>query len=328
MTSFLGSRLRAPAASRHYVSRPRLLRLLDEVTASPITLVAAPAGSGKTSLLVDWCSASSIPTAWLSLDESDRDGDQLWTAVAAALADLVEGLSERRLSVDRAGSPSSAVAALIGLLDGDHPATAVLIVDNVDLVEDDEAIMTSLALFLSSLPEWLHVVLLSRRTPKLPIDRLRARGQLGEVHFIELRFSDEEAEEMLNALASSLTEEEVTEAVARASGWAAGLQLTALAARSRQAQAGSPLGHVGDGDLFFADYVRNEVLAAEPHAIVELLLDTCVVTRFNPALASALTGRPDAGELLLEAESRGLFVTRLGRVGVGRGARGVARRTA
>ena len=143
--SVLGSRLRAPVASGHYVSRPRLLRLLDEVTAAPITLVAAPAGSGKTSLLVDWCSSSSIPTAWLSLDESDRDGGQLWTAVAAALSELVAGLSEGWRSVDRPGSPSAAVLALVGLLDGDHPATAVLIVDNLDLVDDDEAIMTSLA---------------------------------------------------------------------------------------------------------------------------------------------------------------------------------------
>ena len=106
------------------------------------------------------------------------------------------------------------------------------------------AIMTSLAGFLSSLPHWLHVVLLSRRTPKLPIDRLRARGQLGEVHFIELRFSEEEAAEMLSALAPSMTDEEVGAAVTRASGWAAGLQLTALAVRSQQAQPGS-LGRVG-----------------------------------------------------------------------------------
>ena len=309
-SSFFASRLRIPALSQHYLRRPRLLRLLNEATTSPITVVVAPAGSGKTSLLVDWCSQSSMESTWLSLDETDRDEGQLWTAVAAALAGLVDGLTIRSRS---SGSPAVAVRALAALLESDHPTAAVLIIDNVDFV-DDEATMKSVALFLSALPEWMHVVLVSRRTPQLPIDRLRARGQLGEVHFSELRFSDEEAEEMLSRLTSSLAEEDVRVAVARAGGWAAGLQLTALAVRSERAQASS-LELVSERDLLFADYVWREVLSAESPALVELLLDTCVVTRINPPLAGALSGRADAGELLQEAEARGLFVTRLGRTG-------------
>ena len=223
------------------------------------------------------------------------------------------GSRSGRLSVDRAGSPSSAVAALIGLLDGDHPATAVLIVDNVELVGDDEAIMTSLALFLSSLPRLAArgaVVAEDTQAAHRPASSPGSAGR-GALHRAPVLGR------------GSRTDAERTGVVPDGGGghggrrpgqWLGGGAPAhgAGGALHRQAQAGSPVGRVGDGDLFFADYVRNEVLAAEPDAIVELLLDTCVVTRFNSALASALTGRPDAGELLLEAESRGLFVTRLG----------------
>ena len=237
-TSFFRSRLRAPAIPPHYVRRPRLLELLDESAASPITSVVAPAGSGKTSLLVDWLSSLSIPAAWLSLDETDRDRGQLWTAVGMALAELVEGLDVRS-GARRSGSAAPGVeSALVAALEGDHPDAAVLVIDDVHLVDQDEEIAASLAQFLSSAPDWLHVVLSSRHTPKLPIDRLRARGYLAEVHFSELQFSSEEAQEMLARLVPWLAQEEVSEVAERARGWAAGLQLTALAARSDKAHPG------------------------------------------------------------------------------------------
>ena len=311
-SSFFGSRLRVPALPEHYLRRQRLHQLLDEAAKAPITSVVAPAGSGKTSLLVDWCSASTLPTAWLSLDETDRAGVQLWTAVNAARSELVVGLGGRASPTQVPGSLVEAVATLVAALEADpHPAAALLVVDDVHLIDHDDAVVASLALFLKSLPGWLHVVLLSRRTPKLPIDRLRVRGQLGEVAFAELRFSDEEAEELLVSLVPSLQGEELREVVGAAGGWAAGLQLTALAARSERAQPGSPP-HSDARDLLFSDYVWNELLSAESTDVVDALLDTSVVTRINPALAAALTGRPDAGELLLEAHARGLFVTRLG----------------
>ena len=311
-SSFFRSRLKVPAVPEHYLRRPRLLQLLDEAAKAPITSVVAPAGSGKTSLLVDWCSTSTTPTAWLSLDETDRDGGQFWTAVAAALAELVEGLGGRASPTKGPGSLLEDVATLVAALEGsEHPSSALLVIDDVHLIDQNEAIVASFALFLKSLPEWLHVVLLSRRTPKLPIDRLRARGQLGEVAFAELRFSDEEAEELLVRLVPSIAQDELSVVVGVAGGWAAGLQLTALAARSEQAQPSTPP-RGGARDLLFSDYVWNEVLSAESADVVDALLDTSVVTRINPALAAALTGRPDAGELLLEAQARGLFVTRLG----------------
>lgn len=310
-SSFFASRLRAPANPAHYLRRPRLISLLAQCTSVPITVVVAPAGSGKTSLLVDWRSLAPVPTAWLSVDESDRDGGQFWSAVTAALGELVD-LGKESSSTRRPVTRPDVVPGIVARLErSDHPASAVLVLDDIHLVDDDDVLVDSLAHFLTALPDWLHVVLLTRRTPKLPVDRLRVRGQLVEVHFAELRFSPEESEEMLVCLQASLGHDEVSAAVDRAGGWAAGLQLTALASRSDSAQPVS-LPRVDAKGLLFADYVWREVLAAERQDVVDVLLDTSVVVRMNAALATALSGRPDAGDLLADAEARGLFITRLG----------------
>ena len=252
-----------------------------------------------------------MPTAWLSVDESDRDGGQFWTAVTAALGELVD-LGKVSSTTRRPATRPDVVPGIIARLErSDHPESAVLVLDDIHLLDDDAALVDSLAHFLAALPDWLHVVLLTRRTPKLPVDRLRARGQLVEVHFAELRFSPEESEEMLACLQASLEHDEVSAAVDRAGGWAAGLQLTALASRSDSAQPVS-LPRVDARGLLFADYVWREVLAAERQEVVDVLLDTSVVVRTNGPLAAALSGRPDAGDLLADAEARGLFITRLG----------------
>ncbi len=151
----------------------------------------------------------------------------------------------------------------------------------------------------------------SRRVPKLPLDRLRARGRLGEVNFTELRFSPAEAKELLTGLAPTLSDDVIAAAADRADGWAASLQLAALAARSLRAQPAVDALRIDDSALVH-DYVLREVLAAEAPEMVEALFELSVVERANSSLAVALTGRSDAGDLLLRAEARGLFVTRIG----------------
>jgi LuxR family maltose regulon positive regulatory protein len=289
-----------------------LLDLLDEVVDHPLTVVVAPAGAGKTWLLAGWAAESAIPAAWLSLDDADRDGAQFWTGVIAALETLAPACGERAMVVlRRAGPLSDAVhQLLVDLDDTDRPAAA-LVIDDLHLVDDDDVVAASLALFVPHAPPWLHLVLASRRTPRLPVDRLRAQGRLGEVHFAELKFSPSEARELLARLAPSLSEDGMTVAADRADGWAASLQLAALAARSNRAQRTVALPRLDDGALV-QDYVFHEVLAAEAPELIEVLLELAVVDRVNSSLAYALTGRPDVGELLLRAEARGMFVTRLG----------------
>lgn len=306
------SKLRAPTTPEHLVRRPRLLELVGEATQAPLTIVLGPAGAGKTSLVADWAEEVDTPSAWLTLDEFDRDGPQFWTGVLAALETLVPGIGkDAATALQRPDSLNQAVAALLDDLEGEDRPTAVLVIDNAHLMDGDDETAASLRLFVQHLPPWLHVVLVTRRAPKLPIDRLRARGQLGEVHFAQLCFSIEEAEQMLSLLAPSLSDDQVAAAAARAGGWAAGIQLTALAERSARALPAT-VADRRDGDVLIEDYLWHEAFASESPELLSVLVDTAVVDRVNPELAHALTGRADAGDLLARAEARGLFTSRLG----------------
>jgi LuxR family transcriptional regulator, maltose regulon positive regulatory protein len=308
------AKLRCPAAARHFVRRSRLVRLLDDVDA-PLMLVVAPAGAGKTSLVAGWAAEGSMPTAWLSLDESDRDGVQFWTDVVAALDAVAPGVCRRVPSAFRGpGAGVEAIDELLADLAAESPARSVLVIDDFHVVDQDDVALASVGRFVGGLPPWLHVVLMSRRVPSLPVDRMRSRGQLGEIGFAELRFSTAEASELMHHLAPSLTDDRIDAAVARADGWAASLQLAALAARSAEARA-VPVATSAVDDLLVQDYLFHEVLAAEAPELLEVLAAASVVPRINAGLAQALTDRDDAGELLRVAEQRGLFVTRRGTSG-------------
>ena len=311
-SSLRRAKLRPPTTSGHYVRRSRLVKLLDATAMTPITLISAPAGSGKTTLAAGWFAELKSPAAWVSLDNTDQDAHQFWTSIIMALQTLLPGCGEpARLGLRGGTTVAEAVGYLLDELDAEDRPTTILVIDDLQIVDNDDAVATSLTLFALHLPSWLHLVLLSRREPKLPRDRLRARGQLGEVHFAELRFTPAEATELMSRLASPQPEHRIDIAAARADGWAAGLQLAALAARSETAQQGFEP-KVNGEDLLIQDYILREVLAAEPPELIETLSNVAVVERVNTSLAQALTGRPDAGELLLRAEQRGLFVTRLG----------------
>ena len=231
-TPLLRAKLRRSRLPEHHVRRPRLLQLLDQEVGAPITLIVAPAGAGKTVLVSSWTAESTVPTAWLSLDEADNDGPQLWSGIISALEALRPRCGEAALGLLRRRCPSPAIVGqLLDDLESGEASPGVLVVDDLHVVEDDDA-AASLALFLQHLPAWLHVVLLSRRDPNLPIDRLRARGHLVAIHFGELKFSHDEAREMLTRLVPTLPDDQLDATAAHAAGWAAGLQLAALATRA------------------------------------------------------------------------------------------------
>jgi LuxR family maltose regulon positive regulatory protein len=309
-TAIFPAKLRPPASPTYLLPRPRLHALLEESVEAPLTLVVAPAGSGKSCLLRSWAETTDVPVAWLALDEDDRDAVQLWRAVLASLEGIAPGCATAAAdTIRRPGRLFEGVGALLDDLEGRAYGPKVLVIDDLQLVDTEEAAEESLALFVQHLPEWLHVIVASRRDPRLPVHRLRARGQLGEVHFAELRFSFEEASAMLSRLAPSLGADAVAEVANRAGGWAASIQLAALAARSTRARGTPPSG--ADDQLYLEDYIWREVFANEPPELVDVLLATSVVTHIDGGLAQVLAGRQDAPELLAEAESRGLFVSRV-----------------
>ena len=271
----------------------------------------SPAGTGKTSLLASWVAASDRPIAWLTVDDTDHDATQLWTGVIAALEPLVHvGLARAMTLLQRPRSLEAAVAALLDDLETLDRPNSTLLLDDAHLVDDNAEAVASLALFIQHLPPWLQVVLTARRTPQLPLARMRARGELGEVRFADLMFSADEAAELLRSLTPGIDDEQLRNVVDRTGGWAAGIRLAALATRSTQIQ-----GQEAPADresLLVSEYMWREVLTAEAPELVDVLLDISPVERVSKSLAERLTGSADAGQLLAVAESRGLFVSRLG----------------
>ena len=311
-TSLHRAKLRSPATAEHYIRRARLFELFDEVVRHRVTLVVAPAGTGKTSLVAGWVAESSTPTAWLSLDDSDRDGVQFWSAVIAAVDGVAPGCGDRALAMlRRPSSRAGAVDRLITDLEAEDRQSALLVIDDFHVVDVDDAVVESVSRFVWNLPSWLRVVLMSRREPNLPIDRMRSHGELGEIRLAELRFSPDEAVELMTRLSPALSSDRIDAAVQRADGWAASLHLAALAARSRRAQSVAP-GPDPDDEVLLQDYVLQEVLANEAPEVIDVLSAAAVVPRVNPSLAQAMTDRQEAGDLLRIAEARGLFLSRRG----------------
>lgn len=305
------AKLRPAVNPEYLVRRPRLIELLDQAVTAPLTLVVAPAGSGKTSLLRDWAGWTDLPHAWLSVDEADRDPAQLWLSVLAALDGIAPGCAEPAGDLIRSRQPLvDTLGSLLDDLESRAYGPRVLVIDDLELI-DEAAVAAQLTMFVQHLPRWLHVVMASRHVPQLPLDRLRARGMLGEVRFPELRFSFDEAAEMLSRLAPSLPPQQVARAARHAGGWAASIQLAALAARSAGARAAQERPHGDDAGRHLGDYVWHEVLSGEPADVVDVLVSVSVVDRVEPDLARLLAGREDAPELLEQAEERGLFAARI-----------------
>jgi LuxR family maltose regulon positive regulatory protein len=308
-TGLLRGRFHAPDVPRHFVRRERLLRLLDDLTDYPVTAVVAPAGSGKTVLAADWLAQCRHPCAWLTLDDADRDALELRRSLVAALAELVPGT----IAEDPPASDEDLSTLLAEAARADHAAaSATLVIDDVHRV-DDEAATRVLTTFVEQRPPWLHLLLLSRRTPGVPVDRLRANGELVDLDFGALRFSHEESAALLSSLCPDLPADDRGAAVRRADGWAAAVQLTALAIRSGRfaAQQWSFTPSDPGAERMVNQYLWAEVLRPESPELVGLLLSTAVTERFNCGLAEALTERSDVGDLLEDAVAAGLFLTPL-----------------
>jgi LuxR family maltose regulon positive regulatory protein len=313
---FFRSKFRVPATPQHFVRRPRLVRLLDDLAEYPVTALVAPAGAGKTALAADWIRHTGRRAVWLALDESDRDAQVLMRGLAATLDELVPGCAESTISVlRRPHEHEDAVRTLVDALEEVEQEPLGLVVDDLHLIDDEAEASACLASFVEHKPAWLDLMLLSRRRLPLPVDRLRAGGMLADLTFDALRFSDAEAMEVLTGLCPDTPPEDLPDVAEWADGWAAALQLAALAVRSQRAPVGSPPPGVHDAPAgsgrLVDEYLWHEVLRAERPEMIRLLLAVSVVDRVNYPLAEALGDRPDAGDILAEAERRGLFVTAL-----------------
>jgi LuxR family maltose regulon positive regulatory protein len=307
-----------PRSRRGLVPRPRLSERLDRGTTSKLTLVSAPAGFGKTTLLTEWLAAGPARpagerlVAWLSLDQADNDPVSFWTYVIAALRTVASGVGESALTYLQAPQPPPIETVLTVLLNdlGTMAGEIVLVLDDYHVIDTGD-VQDAMAFLLDHLPPRLHVVIASRADPALPLPRWRARGELVETRAAELRFTPDEAAVYLNeVMGLALTARDVAALEGRTEGWIAALQLAAVSMQGRADVAGFIAGFAGD-DRYVVDYLAEEVLQRQPDDVQAFLLQTSILSRLSGPLCDAVTGH-GGGKAMLEALDRGnLFLVPL-----------------
>jgi LuxR family maltose regulon positive regulatory protein len=297
------------------VARPRLSERLSRGAESKLTLVSAPAGFGKTTLLAEWLAATPADgrsVAWVSLDQGDNQPASFWTYLITALQTIAPAVGARALSMlegPQLQPIETILAALLNELSA-VPADAVLVLDDFHVI-DAHDINDGMTFLLDHLPPPIHVVIATRADPALPLARLRARGELVEIRAADLRFTPDEAAAYLNGVMGlDLAARDVAALEARTEGWIAALQLAALSMQGRDDVAGFIARFAGD-DRYIVDYLVEEVLHRQPKQVRSFLLETSILARLTGPLCDAVTGR-DGGKAMLEALDRGnLFLVPL-----------------
>ena len=312
----LETKLYVPRWRTGLVPRARLIERLDQGTERKLTLVSAPAGFGKTTVLAEWLAATPAgerPAAWVSLDQSDNDPALFWAYLIAALQKVQSEVGKSALSLLHSPQPPPIESVLTTLINDinaiqDDPSAGsghgfVLVLDDYHVI-DAELVHDAVTFLLDHLPPQMHLIIASRSDPPLPLSRLRGRGELAELRASDLRFTPDEAAAFLNdVMGLSLSAGDVAALEARTEGWVAGLQLAALSMQGRDDVPGFITAFSGD-DRYIVDYLVEEVLKRQPERVRSFLLQTSVLDRLSGPLCDAVTGRED-GKGVLEALERG-----------------------
>src|SRR5438094_194753 len=284
-TPIIATKLYIPGLRPQVVSRPRLLERLNEGLHRKLTLISAPAGFGKTTLVSEWVGAIERPTAWLSLDEGDSDPARFLAYLVAALQTIAADIGDGVLDVLRSPQPPPTESILSALLNeiAALPDDFVLVLDDYHAI-DAKAVDLALAFLLEHLPPRMHLVIATREGPPLPLARLRARGQLTELRAADLRFTAAEAAEFLDSVMGlRLSAADIAALEDRTEGWIAGLQLAALSVQGRQDVPGFMRTFAG-AHRYIVDYLVEEVLQRQPEPVHQFLLQTSLLDRLNGPL--------------------------------------------
>jgi ATP/maltotriose-dependent transcriptional regulator MalT len=306
-TSILATKLYLPRLRPHVVSRPRLLERLNEGLHRKLTLIAAPAGFGKTTLVSEWVATCGQPVAWLSLDDQDSDPARFLTYFIAALQTIAPTIGEGVVGVLQSPQPPPTESILTALLNeiATLPDQFVLVLDDYHVI-DIKAVDQAVTFLLEHLPPQMHLVIATREDPQLPLARLRARSHLTEVRAADLRFTASEASEFLSqVMGLSLSAEDIAALEYHTEGWIAGLQLAALSMQGRQDVHGFIRAFAGD-HRYIVDYLVEEVLQRQPESVRSFLLQTSILDLLNGPLCDAVTGQ-ERSNARLEALERGNF---------------------
>ena len=305
---FLEAKLYRPKWSADLVSRSRLIDRIHPQR--KLTLVSAPAGFGKTTLLAEWVTAvPTRPVAWVSLDQSDNDPAVFWSYLITALQKIQPSLGERSLSLLQSPQPPPIESVLMTLLNEltAVEANIVLILDDYHAITT-QAIHDGIGFLLSHLPPQVHLIIASRADPPLSLARLRSHGELTELRVSDLRFTPDEAAAFLNqGMGLEISAVEVSALEQRTEGWIAGLQLAALSLQGREDVADFVAAFSGD-DRYIVDYLLEEVLQRQPKHVRRFLLQTAILERLSGSLCDAVCDGvmgQTSGQGMLETLERG-----------------------
>ncbi len=319
-----------PRLSTTLVERERLLRELDMVCAHPLTLVSAPAGSGKTILLSSWvahclqsqerletregaeCYGARQAFAWLSLEELDNDPRRFWASVIAALRTCWSTIGQAAFAMLHSTESPPLSTILMALLQDlvEKNSETILILDDYQVISD-QAIVDSTLFLIEHAPASLHLVLITRINPELPLSRFRVRCQMIEIRDLDLRFTQEEAASFLTqGMDLPLSEGDVATLHQRTEGWIAGLQLAALSLSKRE-DPSAFIKSFGGSHRYLLDYVRQEILARLPPPFQDFLLQTSILPRMNASVCQTVMvslTQEECQDMLEALEQANLFV--------------------
>ncbi len=314
-SQLLATKFYAPTSYGTLIRRPRLHALLNESLKSPLTLVSAPAGFGKTTLLSTW--AKSLPAtqaqvAWLSLDEDENDPQLFWTYVLSALdQQQPERFTPLFKSLQSPQAPSlhSILTSLINLA-LESPEHLVLILDDYHVITEQQVHIT-LSYLVEHLPPHLHIVLATRTDPPLPLSLLRTRGHLLEIRTEQLRCSFQETKAFFQHIVGiQLPDQTIQEVTARTEGWPVGLHLFALSL-PEQVDPLTLLQEISGEQRYILDYLTEVVLQKQPPEVQCFLLCTCILERLSASLCDAVMEQTGSQEMLKHLEQANLFVVSL-----------------
>ena len=313
-TLLLHSKLMAPRLQAAVIPRLRLVNQLEAGASKRLTVVSAPTGFGKTTLVNLWLNGRNSPAAWVALDENDNDPVRFWTYVISALRTLDAEIGKHVLAA-LATAQLPALQTILTQLVIDLQRLAgwsVLVLEDYQAITA-ASIHTSLEFLLQHKPDRLHVVIIARREPDLPLGILRARAELSEISAAELRFDLAETKAFLQEnLSGQLPDQAPEKLQERTGGWAAGLRLAALLLHNKDAQAaGQAIESFSGGHRFVADYLIREVFFNQPDATQNFLLKTCFLNRLTGGLCDALTGEANGAAILEQLERENLFIIQM-----------------
>jgi LuxR family transcriptional regulator, maltose regulon positive regulatory protein len=307
------TKLYPPKLRRSLVARPRLSGRLSRGAESRLTLISAPAGFGKTTLLAEWLAATRTErsVAWLSLEESDSQPASYWTYLITALQAVVPGVGASTLLLLQSAQPpiETVLATVLNEL-GIVPNDIYLVLDDYHLI-DSADVQAGMTFLVEHLPPQVHLVVSTREDPALPLARLRGRGELVEVRAADLRFTLDEVAAYLNdVIGLDLAASDIAALEGRTEGWIAALQLAALSMEGRDDVAGFIAGFAGD-DRYIVDYLVDEVLGRQPAHVRSFLVQISLLDRLSGPLCDAVTGQHRGKAMLESLDRANLFVVPL-----------------